>query len=514
MKPSKPAQKSAAPAKKAAKKISPGALNSAMAVFLKSAKKEEAVKLSDYAVAIAAKFKVDADKVKKLFGLAKQGEEMDVDALGDGVTAAQKVSYPKAFKQVQADYATHAKNRAQYDKDQEEAKANAKAEKEAEKKAVEQRKQNAIVVMDKSIETVAKGMAGAKSAVDTHMSKFIPSDKFATSKKTGMLIIRKDVTVSEDDFVKAFAGFANLNEMTEEIVEAAAEREAQMAVLAEKAFPETWQDYFSARHADLERIKKGMRVYKKLARIGQAPFGPMAAMRKAMEVTVEQGNDEKNLEATKKIVEDVVAFQTAKGRNATQAEITEIKNKVKNTYAGNDVYIKPKHVFVIQRDDGSIFVIRGEEDDKQLNTACLFAISIKEGMIVARDGEGDLVAKRINEPTKSQIKDIKEIVEAREAAAEGDAPDGDDDAEEADAAPVAPKKAAAKKAAKPAPKEEAEEEEEEEEAEAEAEDADAADADDADADAEEADADADADAEEEEEEEAEADADAEDEDEE
>lgn len=462
----------AAPAKKVAakKKISPGALNSAMSVFLKSEKKEEAVKLSDYAVAVAAKFKVESDKVKKLFGLAKQGEELDMDALGDGVTAAQKVAYPKAFKQVQTDYAAHAKNKAQYEKDQEQAKADAKEAKEAEKKAVEVRKQKAIVVMDSNMKTLGKGIATAKSAVDDHMAKFIPDDKFAKSKKTGMLMIRKDVTVSEEDFVKAFAGFASLNAMTDEIVEAAAEREAQMAVLAEKAFPETWQDYFSARHADLERIKKGMRVYKKLARIGHAPFGPMAAMRKAMEVTVEQGNDEKNLEATKKIVEDVVKFQEEKGRNATQAEITEIKNKVKNTYAGNDVYIKPKHVFVIQREDGSIFVIRGEEDDKQFNTACLFAISIKEGMMVSRDKDGDLVAKRINEPSKSQIKDIKEIVEAREASAEGDA-DGDDVETDADAeeeAPAPAKKAAGKKAAKPAPAEE-EEEEEEPEAEEEAE---------------------------------------------
>lgn len=463
----KPKAEAAAPAakksasKQAAKK-KPMILNSAMSIFLDGPDKEKAVKLSDYAVAVSKKFKgTDTDVIKKLFATARAGESFDGSNLGDDVPASVVATYNKAWKQIQADYDTHKENREQYEKDQEAAKAKAKTDREAEAAAIVARKAKAAEAFDKNITALAKPIDSIRQKLDSQIAAFVPEELFFVSKKTGLLTIRKDVTVTEEVFSKAFAGFAKLNETTSEINEAAAEREAQLACQAKKAFPATWQDYFGARPGDLARIKKGMKVYETLIAIQRPVFGTMANMRKALEVNVSD-DDKVNLEAKTKIVDQVVELQEEKKRPATQAEITELKNKVKIEY-GKDQYIKPKAIFFITRVDGSGMIVAGEPDDKQLQAAMTFGFDVKSGMLIKRDKQGDVIAVKLAPPTPKQAKDIEAVIAERED--QSDEAKEEEATEEESAEEEAPKKPAAKAAKKPVKKEEEEEEEEEAEAE-------------------------------------------------
>lgn len=270
----------------------------------------------------------------------------------------------------------------------------------------------------KSISTRHKLAYAIKESADVTIAQFVTQDKFCISDETGFIEIKKGALVTETDFFQALVGFSELYNMTKEFQNATAEREAQVALLAEKLYPKMWQDYCSGHPVGIDRIKKGMNVYKTLVAIGEKPFATMANMRKAIEVSVDNRNNNKNLKAKKEIVQAVVSFQEERGRQASQAEITDIKESIKARYKGIDHYVKPKQVYAFQRKDGSIFVVAGELNEEQLAKASLFSINLTDGMLLIVNEVGNVVSKRIALPTKKQQEEITTILELKNDAQE------------------------------------------------------------------------------------------------
>lgn len=444
-------------AKKAvAKKKSKGLINSAMKLYILGADPAKTVPLSDYSVKVGSKYKVDPSVVKAIFGSIKAGAtELNREDLGE-VPKDQVSKLGKVFDKVSEDYATHVANKTEAEESAQKAKDAAKAEKEAAKKAKEERIQKSIVLMDKSVTAVAKTLSGIRDSVDKTISGFL-GDKFTADKKTGLIKVKKGETVSQDDFLKGFAGFANLAAMQDEFAEAAAEREAQLALQAKTAFPDTWEEWFSARPRDLSRIKKGVALYETLTKIEVAPFGTMANMRKALELKVEKGNEAKNLEAKKEVANNVIAFQKKEDRPATQAEITEIKKKVIAKHKGEEHHSKPKQIYVIQDPtDGAIYIVSGPANDPKLLAVSAFSINDRMEKVTL-DEEGDPKVTAIKPPTSKHEAIIARLLENLE---------GEEDEEEEEEKPKA-KKGKKEKEEKPkkkkAPVKEEEEEEEEEE---------------------------------------------------
>ena len=457
-------KKAAAPAgktpKKVKKKPSAGLINTAMRLYLSGPVFDSAIKLSDYTVGIGSKYKVESGAVKTVFGFIKNGaQEFNEDAFGD-LPKGMAPKLEKVFNVVKKDFDIHVKNKAQWEKDSEAAKVKAKEEKEAEKEKKDKRRQLAVVAMDASITKTAKVLANVRESVDKTIKAFIPKDKFKED-KNGLLVPIKGTTLTEDDFRNAFAGFVNLNLMQDEYRDAAAEREAQLALHYKKGFPETWEEPFINRPKDLDRIKKGVKLYETLNKLDVAPFNTVSNMRKATEVLVFKGDEEKNLEAKRTVVGEVLAFQENNDRRATQGEISEIVTSVKNRLKGTAEYVKPKAIFMILMEDGSVDIVSGPVNDPALLASMSYGINMASGKVMKvvhdkKTGKEKVIEIEIKPPTKSQSEYIKALIDAKE-----DEADEDEDEEDEDEVPV--KKATKKVAPPPADEDEDEEEEEEEE---------------------------------------------------
>ena len=402
----------------------------------------------DYSIKQAAANKLDLQIVKKLFIQVKGGvDSLDRDSLGE-VPKDMIKKVQKTFDSIKVDWAKHVKNNEQFEANKQKAKDDAKAEKEAEKVALEKRKQSAIVLMDTSIKSTAKTLVAIKESVDATIEKFI-SPKIIVSKKTGLLVIKKDAVLSEKDFADSFAGFANLNAMQGEFAEKAAEREAQLAMNAAKAFPDTWELWFENRPNDLARIKKGIKVYNTLEQIERPPFNTMANMRKALELKVENNNEPKNLEAKTELVDTIIAFQEKEDRQALQKEISEMRDAVRAKYKGEETYKKPQQVYLIQNPkDGTGMVVAGPKDDQGL--LAVQYISFGQDLRMHKLVNGEVVVTDVKEPTTKQLKIIQELIDDLETEDESL-----DDEDEDDKKKKPVKKAPAKE------KEPVEEEEEE-----------------------------------------------------
>ncbi len=279
-----------------------------MRLFIDGATKDKVTTFGDYAIKQAAANKLDVGIVKKLFIQAKGGaESIDREALGD-VPKDMVKKIANTFAACKADLAKHTSNKEKFEAAEQAAKDAAKTEKDNAKIALDNKKKESIALMDTSIKGTAKTLVAIKESVDKTIDKFI-SPKIIVSKKTGLLVIKKGETLSEKDLTDSFAGFANLNAMQGEFAEKAAEREAQLAMNAQKAFPDTWELWFEDRPSDLARIKKGVKIYTLLEQAERAPFNTMANMRKATEFKIENKNDALNLKAKTEVIDAVVAFQ-------------------------------------------------------------------------------------------------------------------------------------------------------------------------------------------------------------
>lgn len=381
-------------------------------LYLEGPDKESAVKISDYIASCQKQYKISNQAlVRGIIASAKTQDDLDVESLGE-VSRDDLKSLTKLFSKAKADWKVSKENRAEKERLDEEAKEKARELKDAEKKATEERKSHAVSLMSKELNTASKALAAVKSSIDNTVSSFLP-EGIIFSEKTGLLTVKKGTTLKEKDIASTFAKFAGLNELADEAKQGAAEREAQFAIIAKKALPDTWEELFGNREKDLQRIKKGMAVYEWLKDNDIKPFGSMANMRKAIEGKVANGTDEEtvalNNKFKKEVVDAVVELQEKEERPATQSEITEIKDRVKNNY-GKDQYIKPKQIYFLPNHDGTVEIVAGDPHDKRLQSVAIYSINLQDGRLYKADEDGDIIGIQIKTPTTKQEKLIQELL--------------------------------------------------------------------------------------------------------
>lgn len=453
---SKAAPEKTAPKVKVKPKGNPNLIPPAMRLFVKSANKEEAIQVKDWAVKASTKHGVTPAVATALLGQIKGGAEEPVDEYVAALPPDQKKKANKAFNAIMVDWKVHVENRDTFDKAELKAKADAKEAREAAEVAKIEDKKESLALMTAADNVAGKMIAKASGVVDKTITDFL-GDKLMIG-KSGMIVRKKDCVLTKEDYATVLAGFDVFNRYGEAIIGEASAREAQVAVLAKQTLPETWQNLYEERPRALARVKKYMKVYEDLKAMGLPVYGNINSMRKAQEIKVSTDKDTaeeakaKNLAAKKKVVEQVISLKEKSGKDPTQAEIVEIVNKVKRE-AGVKKILRPQCIFIILDDDNNPFPVGGAMDDKRLLSVSQISVTNKMTVLVLVDGV--LVEKLVGPPSDAQNAYIDKLI----AQTHDEEPTPVVNGKEAKKS-VTETKGKAKKKAEPEPEEDEEEDEE------------------------------------------------------